>query len=363
MNEKVSLFFCEGNSDKEYHVQLEQLGPRYVVNFQYGRRGSSLTSGTKTKVAVPYDMAKKIYDYLLSHQIRKGYQAQASTNTTYQSAAPVSVPDVVSMNRKIILDVSERCVPQLLNPITDEEVEQYLRDDAYGAQEKKDGRHQMIKSGSSVTVYNKKGKEIGYPKAWAKDLREQSVLLDGEAIGEVFHVFDLLQVSGHDLKTSGYKTRHDRLSKLKFGSSIVIVPLAIGYKAKKALYDRLFSEGKEGIVFKKLDAVHKPGRPASGGDMLKKKFLSSVSVRVCAGRENKRSIGMEILNGNVWEFVGNCTIPPNKAVPVVGDIVEIIYLYVDGIGGHLYQPVYKEVRDDVEALECVIAQLKYKAED
>jgi len=67
MNEKISLFFCSGNSDKEYHAQLEQLGPRYVVNFQYGRRGS-LASGTKTSVPVPYVQAKKIYDKLVAEK-------------------------------------------------------------------------------------------------------------------------------------------------------------------------------------------------------------------------------------------------------------------------------------------------------
>jgi bifunctional non-homologous end joining protein LigD len=39
------------------------------------------------------------------------------------------------------------------------------------------------------------------------------------------------------------------------------------------------------------------------------------------------------------------------------------YLYVQGKDGHLYQPVYLGVRDDIDEGECVISQLKYKSEE
>ena len=37
-------------------------------------------------------------------------------------------------------------------------------------------------------------------------------------------------------------------------------------------------------------------------------------------------------------------------------------LYVDGPNGNLYQPFYKEPRDDVDANECTVSQIKYKPE-
>ena len=43
--EQVSLFFTEGSSDKEYHVQLRQAPTApdaWVVDFQNGRRGKAL---------------------------------------------------------------------------------------------------------------------------------------------------------------------------------------------------------------------------------------------------------------------------------------------------------------------------------
>jgi len=69
----VSLFFKEGNSDKEYHIQLEQSGEGYVVNFQYGRVGNALQTGTKTDCAVSLEAAEKIFNKLEKEKRAKGY--------------------------------------------------------------------------------------------------------------------------------------------------------------------------------------------------------------------------------------------------------------------------------------------------
>jgi predicted DNA-binding WGR domain protein len=44
----ISLYFREGSSDKVYHAQIApESNDLYSVNFQYGRRGSTLQTGTK----------------------------------------------------------------------------------------------------------------------------------------------------------------------------------------------------------------------------------------------------------------------------------------------------------------------------
>lgn len=70
---KADLFFQEGTSNKEYHLQLEESGSGYVVNFQYGRVGNALQSGTKTATPVTLPEAEKIYDKLLKEKLGKGY--------------------------------------------------------------------------------------------------------------------------------------------------------------------------------------------------------------------------------------------------------------------------------------------------
>jgi len=67
------LYFREGTSDKEYHIQLEKSGSGYVVNFQYGRRGGPLQEGTKTPTPVSLPAAEIIFEKLKHEKERKGY--------------------------------------------------------------------------------------------------------------------------------------------------------------------------------------------------------------------------------------------------------------------------------------------------
>jgi len=359
MSEKISLYYQSGNSDKVYHVQLEESDGLYVVNFQYGRRGSTLNTGTKTGVAVSYDSAKIIYDKVVSEKLAKGYSEGSGGSDYTPAQLPAKGPTDQWPSLDTQGDFIKDILPQLLNPIEDDELEKYLKDDSYGAQEKKDGKHQMLtRTSKEMKAFNKKGKEIGFPTCWT--LKLKGTILDGEAIGDIFYAFDLLKINGNDYRKEGYLSRHKRLLKASFGPHIKIVPLAVGYEAKIALYEKLKRDGKEGIVFKKLDAPHTSGRPNSGGDMLKFKFYKTLSARVSGSRAGKRSVKLELYNGSSWVDMGNVTIPPNKDVPSIGDIVEIKYLYAHK-GGSLYQPIYLEPRDDVDAEECLMSQVKYKA--
>jgi len=69
----VSLYFKEGTSDKEYHIQLEKQGSGFVVNFQYGRVGSNLSAGSKTDSPVTLAEAEKIFAKLEKEKRGKGY--------------------------------------------------------------------------------------------------------------------------------------------------------------------------------------------------------------------------------------------------------------------------------------------------
>lgn len=378
----ISLYYTQGSSDKEYHVQLligEVSSPNgWVVNFQYGRRGSSLNWGTKTPEPLEYDKAEKVYNKLVGSKIGKGYTEDPSgipgsthippkpTQTGSQPAAVRSgAPTVITVppvTRRILWqEDTEPLLPQLLNEIEEDELESYLTDDSWGAQEKKDGKHLMIrKTGVQVIISNKKGKEIG--NADPHDIGGGDMVLDAEGIGQTFHVFDLLEHDGKSYRELGYRERHMKLAGLSLGDAVKVVPLAVGTRAKRSLIKRLRDENREGIVFKRLDAPYRPGRPNKGGDMVKFKFYAEASVIATAGRSGKRSVGMQVYKDGVLTDVGNVTIPPNKDVPEPGAVIEVRYLYAYR-GGSLYQPTYKEPRDDVGHDECVETQLKYKAEE
>ncbi len=87
----VRLEYREGSSDKVYEVDLAEVGDdEYVVNFRYGRRGSSLREGTKTKTPVARERAEELYEDLVDSKLSKGYSLvgeDAEDETTRTEAA------------------------------------------------------------------------------------------------------------------------------------------------------------------------------------------------------------------------------------------------------------------------------------
>ena len=47
-HESTTLYYRQGSSDKVYHARLEPAGGGFVVHFAFGRRGTTLQTGTKT---------------------------------------------------------------------------------------------------------------------------------------------------------------------------------------------------------------------------------------------------------------------------------------------------------------------------
>ena len=71
-----SLYYADGNSDKEYHAQLIRADSNgYLVAYQYGRRGRPLITGLKTPEPVSLMTAQRLYDRLIQSKLRKGYKA------------------------------------------------------------------------------------------------------------------------------------------------------------------------------------------------------------------------------------------------------------------------------------------------
>lgn len=348
--EEITLYYKQGTSDKVYSVFLRQSGGGWVVNAQWGRRGSTMQTGTKTNSPESYETAKKIYDDLVKSKMAKGY-IHGADSKEYTSSGNATA------------DKEKRktgTYPQLLNPISNEELEKYMTDNKYGAQEKYDGKRIIIDiTNTGVIGINRKGLTVEIPQEISSGMESLiGITVDGELVGDIYYTFDLLKYNNEDITSWSYKRRYSELAKIKFKRNIILAPLAIGESAKRALYDNLFQDGKEGIVFKDLNAPYTAGRPSSGGAQFKLKFWESCSA-VVSKINQKRSVAVQLYDGTKWIDVGNVTIPPNKEIPNFGDVVEIKYLYAYR-GGSLYQPQYLGVRDDVDRMECKTSQLKYK---
>src|ERR1035438_10623570 len=123
--EHITLYYREGSSDKVYQASIEPQGELFLVNFAYGRRGSTMSTGTKTQMPVDYDSAKSIYDKLVREKMAKGY-TEGPDGTPYQNTPKE--------------DRVTNLLPQLLNPIDEREVKRLLKDPSFAMQEKYDGR-------------------------------------------------------------------------------------------------------------------------------------------------------------------------------------------------------------------------------
>jgi bifunctional non-homologous end joining protein LigD len=347
----VTLYYREGASDKVYQVRIEPEGKLFAVQFAYGRRGSTMTTGTKTSLPVPYDTARIIFTKLVNEKKAKGY-SEGVNGTPYQHTDKQA----------------SGILPQLLNAIEESDVERLLHDDKYCAQEKFDGRHLLIrKQDEHIEGINKKGLLVGLPMTVADDIGNLpgSFIPDGESIGDDYHVFDLLELNGENLRPLPYRKRLERLVSLLLSSSkhphVRLVETAFTTQRKTELWERLREENCEGIVFKRLDAPYTPGKPNSGGPQLKFKFVASLSA-IVAKVNTQRSVEISLLKGRSLISCGNVTIPANHAIPKVGAVVEVRFLYAYRESNCLHQPVYLGPRDDVEAGECLASQLKFKAE-
>ena len=349
---RTSLHYREGNSDKEYHVAVEPEGEGYVVTFTYGRRGSTLTTGRKTTNAVSLAEANTIHDKLVRQKTAKGYHLSGEE------------PQAIAHANDAGKDSGIRC--QLLNPVDEEVANDLLIDERYCLQEKFDGRRLMVrKRGDEITGINRRGLVVSVPEPIRKAVSKLpvDVLLDGEAVGDTLHAFDLLEPEGHDIRRQRYLSRYAGLLALLLRDSPALqcVGNALDTEDKITAYEQLRQDGKEGVVFKKIDAPFSAGRPNSGGSQRKFKFVETASF-VVTGINQARSVTLGLHDGDTPVPAGKVAIPPNQAIPVIGAVVEVRYLYAYRQSGAIYQPVYLCERDDIPASECGVDQLKYKAE-
>ena len=150
-NESIVLFCTLGRSDKVYQVQLERQekdsdNAGWIVNFQYGRRGSSFRGGTKTPYSLQYYAAKSLYEKLIRSKLTKGY-TQGEIEVVY------TLPEHI--------DRVTTYLPQLLNQVTEKEalalwgtIDMYL-------QTKHDGeRRGVLYSPDGIIGANRKGLKI-----------------------------------------------------------------------------------------------------------------------------------------------------------------------------------------------------------
>jgi bifunctional non-homologous end joining protein LigD len=359
---RTSLYFAERSSDKEYHAEIVEISGGNVVNFRYGRRGGTLTSGTKTSSPVEFTEAKRIFNKLVKEKTAKGYTPDSS-GSAYQGTEKAGL--------------KTGYMPQLLNPISESQAICLITDNNWTAQEKMDGERRAAHAENGTVIgSNRKGLVVPLPQSIADELlaisnRTGAIRVDGELIGDILYVFDLHIYQGKRLHSRPWLERIQLAeSALVRCKQIRTVPVAVTTDEKRDLWNQVLTASGEGVVFKRINCPVTEGRPNSGGDWLKFKFTETASFCVMEINTGRRSVKIGLIEFNLHPkasqhqmltSVGNVTIPPNHEIPAVGEIVEVEYLYAYR-GGSVFQPVYRGRRMDLDIGACTTGQLKYKPE-
>lgn len=347
MNEQITLFSTKDGADKEYRASLDAKDGGFVVTGYNGRRGGTLKAQPKTPVPVPYAEAKATFDALVKSKIKGGYTPGENDGSAYVAAA-VGVRIEIGLHR--------------LTAVSESDIERYLTDDAFFAQEKFDGERRPVVRNSEVVGCNLNGFAVALPGVLAKALSKlpQNTEIDAEVIGDALHVFDAMKIDGIDIRALGALERMRRAESLVeimySHANVTSATTAIGTEAKRALYSRLRLLRKEGIVFKRIDSLYAFG---INEDQIKVKFIESATLQVASVHATKRSVGVQAFDADgTAVLLGNVTISAKHSIPAVGEIVEVEYLYTVR---NLVQPVYKGVRTDRTVDACTTSQLKYRA--
>jgi bifunctional non-homologous end joining protein LigD len=341
-----------GSSDKEYRTQITRQGSGYIVQFQYGRRGNTLQAGVKTNEPVPLDEAERIYERLVHEKTSKGYQPAKGNAPAPLAPTPIEKTNMPGRTQYPV---------ELLEEISREDAELFLKDSRYIMQVKLDGHRRQVEKlpDGRIISYNKKGEPKPLPLEVEHELAElplKTFLFDGELIGNWYIVFEMLKENGVCLALLPYEERlNTAIKAIPKGTNVTIVATWWTAKEKQAALAQLFKNRSEGAVFKLRSAPYHAGR----GSGRKYKFIKTVSCRVSAiktkGHDN---VTLSLLDGSKWVEVGRASAIGKGAIRV-GEIVEVKFLYCTE-GRRLYQPRVLCKRDDLEYSECSVSQLKGK---
>lgn len=361
---QVALECTAGTSDKLYIIQVEQHGSEYRTMGYNGRRGRGLTTQEKYKgpsLAAAYTKADEVE--------RDKRRSRSSPYTTLSTPPGVPIPGMPAgaptpgatpassstpAPSAPSAPVADGPVVMLAQPVAREDIENYLTDPTWGLQRKYDGERITVSvRRSAIQAYNRDGisrplSAVAHDRLVSLTIQsdfngERETILDGELMGDILIVYDVLVLRDNDMRKLCYDERYAMLEGLFENETDLLAPMAFSEEEKRKMLARAEAEDWEGLIGRDLDGEYGAGRVAQ---LVKIKFWATCTCRVLAVNR-KRSIQVGLLDETGNEvFVGNVTVPANQDVPELDGLVEVRYLYAME-GGSLYQPALLRVRSDV----------------
>jgi hypothetical protein len=253
---------------------------------------------------------------------------------------------------------------------TQEHMESLIQDLNWAAYDKKNGRSMLASwDGSRLRLYNQSCNEVEWSGLVRQQLEER--LPKGVAIPVLHGELEPLPGGGYDTGIFWVWTHQGEGNTLKraadlaamniWGGNVQLCLPTLGTEAKQKLYDELYAEGAEGLVFWRLQALYPTGTGRTS-DVIKYKFVESADCWVRAWRHTTTDV-----NGYRHGVAEVCVldetgIPVYLCSPHIREseildlercdaeygkasaILEVEYLYSSG--GSLVQPISKRVRWD-----------------
>ena len=358
---QANLACHSGSKDAVYHLQIVEVPGGFLVNYQNGRRGGTLASGSKTPNPVALEAAQKIFNSVVKQKLTASppYIQDGAPAPRFTEVSATVAARATGLGVQLLADMSDTA-----------DIFGLIKNPNVVVQQKFDGERRLLarrKSGDRLVGSNRKGLEVQVPAEIEEALGNFVGVLDGEIIGAQFYAFDLLEVNGMSLRRDCYLERKVNLNgwARHFGPAVQVVQDALTATDKKMMIDLVRALGQEGVVFRALDDTWSEGLPARGHIRFKLKNWLDATVEVLSVATDKRSVGIGVRNQqpiikSELVGIGNVGIPTTVEMPKVGDLIDVKYLYAFE-GGSLFQPTFKRFRTDLEPAAADLGQLQYKA--
>ena len=361
---QVALEYVDGRSDKLYIIQTVEAvtpgGSEYQTNCYYGRRGSALSLTNKYK-GPSSASAQAASDRMEREKRGKGYTTMAVAAGARIPGMPSSAPvfggaSVASASAAVAAAVATGPLPLLAQVADKDRIDALLASPDWAMQQKYDGERVLLSlRRSAIQAYNRKGiartltakAEAEFKPLLARmDFSdERETIVDGELMGDVYIIYDILFLRDNDIRDLSFEERFAALDELLCDNMGLLAPTAWAEEEKRAMLDTAISLDQEGVMFRGLCREYRAGRQSS---LLKHKLWATCTCRVLTANVSRRSMQVAVRDETGAEvFVGNVTVPVNQDIPETDGLVEVRYLYAME-GGSLYQPTLLGCRDDIE---------------
>lgn len=261
--------------------------------------------------------------------------------------------------------------PMLARPVSLSQVDNYLTDDHWVAQQKLDGdRILILVRDGKVQALNREGelRRNRVPRRVLDQFQSFTTLpgtwcFDGELMttGELW-LFDLPVAADKVTAEHPFEFRYRVLEHFLAGGNwptdpcVKLLPVAQTTQAKRALFTELQGRGAEGLIFRHREGRYRAGKRSDL--MLKAKFTFTVDAVVHEVRpDGRNNCTYRLFDNGTWVPAGSCSLEGRPEVRP-GDVIEVRALYTSA-DGLLYQPVMLRVRHDKAPTECTVDQLRY----